>query len=107
MKVDAHNGSVNVWLPSNFLGAITICAKNGSAKLSQTLSNRVSIHNEQNSTWKYFIGSLDILTESEDSGRWKGDELYILADNGRVRVGIVDELEGGAGRGGLFSRLFG
>lgn len=49
-----------------------------------------------------------MLSDCEDPSQWKGDEVDIHADNGRVRVGVVDEIDPeAAGKGGFLSRLFG
>jgi len=105
LNVTSHNGAVTIGIPPTFEGLLTIYAKNGSVKLSDEITGRIAMHNEEKHTRRCFVG--DISSFNGD-GDWPGDKLDVDAHNGRVKVFFVDEVEAEATKkGGLFSRIFG
>jgi len=106
LNVSSHNGAVTIGMPSTFEGLLTIHAKNGSVKLSDEITRRIAMHNEEKHTQRCFVG--DISSFNDSDGDWPGDKLDVDAYNGRVKVFFVDEADSEASkRGGLFSRIFG
>jgi hypothetical protein len=86
LRAIGYNGSVNVGLPRNFEGLLTIFSKNGPVKLSDEISDRVSTFTEDRYTLRCFVGDLSLLAESH----WNGNEVNIEATNGRVKVYLLD-----------------
>jgi hypothetical protein len=106
LNVSSHNGAVTIGMPPTFEGLLTIHAKNGSVKLSDEITRRIAMHNEEKHTHRCFVG--DISSFNDSNGDWPGDKLDVDAYNGRVKVFFVDEADSEATkRGGLFSRIFG
>ena len=88
---------------------MTIYTKNGSVKISDGITQRIAMHNEENSTQRCFVG--EISSYNEDNGDWAGDRLDVSSHNGSVKIYLVEEtaLEASAKKGGfaLLSRLLG
>ena len=106
LNVAGHNGSVTVGIPRTFEGLLTIHAKNGSVKISDDISQRIGMQNEEKHIHRCFVGDISLYNES-DAG-WTGDKLEVDAHNGRVKVYTIDgEPEPSKGKGGLLSRILG
>lgn len=63
--------------------------------------------NEIDNTRRCFIGDLSLFSDDDDG--WKGDEVNIKTEHGRVKVRFVDEaeLEISTGKVSLISRVLG
>jgi hypothetical protein len=104
LSVGSHNGSVTVGIPNTFEGLLTIYARNGSVKISDEITQCITMHNEQKAIQRCFVG--DVFLYNEDEGGWAGDQLDVDAHNGRVKIYFVDEVELKAPKkSGLFSRF--
>jgi len=84
-------GSVNVWLPSNFVGPATITTSYGKVVLSTALQERCTTFSEINNVRTCFIGDYGA-AGFRSLNEWKGSILQLSTYNGKVRVGFVDEL---------------
>lgn len=106
LKAGSRNGSVTVGIPRTFEGLLTIYTKNGSVRMSDGVTQRVTIHNEEKGTQRCFLGDISIYDENE--GGWIGDQLDVSAYNGGVKLHFVEEagLEGPK-KSGLFFRILG
>jgi len=102
--VGSHNGSVSVGVPRTFEGLLTIYAKNGAVKISDEITQRITMQNEEKATRRCFVGDISSFNDSE--GGWAGDKLDVNSHNGRVKVYFLEEVELEAPKkGGLFSRF--
>ena len=101
-----HNGSVTVGLPGTFEGLLTIHAKNGSVKISDDITQRIGMQNEEQNIHRCFVGDISLYNDGDAS--WAGDRLEVNAHNGRVKVYTIDgEPEASRSRQGLLSRILG
>jgi hypothetical protein len=82
-----------------------IHAKNGSVKISDELTQRVSMHNEERHIHWYFVG--DISSYGNNEAEWLGDKLNVDAYNGRVKIYTIDMAGNRKSKGGFFSRILG
>ncbi|EGO03232.1 hypothetical protein SERLA73DRAFT_174687 [Serpula lacrymans var. lacrymans S7.3] len=101
LNVNCPNGQVTVYLPRSFCGLLLLTTKHGTVSLSNELSANSTTLSQVDMTMRYFLGDFSAMTEDE----WSGDELKVDANNGRIRVRYVDELN--VRKPGLFSRMFG
>jgi hypothetical protein len=104
--VTGHNGSITIGIPGTFEGLLTIHAKNGSVKISDDITQRIGMQNEEKHTHRCFVGDISLYNDGD--GGWAGDMLEVNAHNGRVKVYTIDEEpETSKGKQSLLSRILG
>ncbi|KAF5383253.1 hypothetical protein D9615_004907 [Tricholomella constricta] len=103
LNILAFNGSVNVHLPRSFHGLVVVKAWNGNTKFSSESSVHLTTFSDVDKTRRCFIGDYSEMTDE-----WQGDEVFIEARNGSVKLQYDDEAqEKGDRKSGFFGRLFG
>ncbi|KAG6830227.1 hypothetical protein H0H92_001667 [Tricholoma furcatifolium] len=106
LKIDASNGSVQIYIPRSFNGLLSLKLSNGSTKFSTQLSNNLTTFSDVDKIHKCFIGDFSTIVEGEE---WSGDEIIVEAGNGSLKMWYDDEANQTEGRRpqNFFERLFG
>lgn len=112
LKAHSVNGSVTVFIPSDFEGPVTFSTLNGSTTFSQPIKKRLAHFGGADGTNKAFIGSVEgsgfADLDKEGESAWRGDELELSSEYGSIKVYCAEEIGEveGAGPIRFFKRLF-
>ncbi|KAF8157115.1 hypothetical protein B0H34DRAFT_712210 [Crassisporium funariophilum] len=103
----ASNGSIHVQLPRSFRGPIRIKTWNGSTHFSDVVQGDLTPFSEIDRIQRSFLGHFNP-SEWDVGAEWEGDELFIEARNGSVKVFYDDETDaiGRPKSQGFLAKLF-
>ncbi|EGO29123.1 hypothetical protein SERLADRAFT_456471 [Serpula lacrymans var. lacrymans S7.9] len=89
VQVDARtqNGNITLHIPRSFHGYIFASAPNGDFSLSTAINAHATVLGHSHREQRYFVGDMS----SVDEERWTSDELNVHSNNGRIKIGYVDE----------------
>ncbi|THH07193.1 hypothetical protein EW145_g3546 [Phellinidium pouzarii] len=101
----SQNGSVNVAIPSSFVGPVEINTRNGSVSLSDLMTSRIATFSDIDGKRVCYIGDFK---EANYTGRkgWIGSTIDLGSHNGHVRLSFVDERGPTETAKGFWTRLF-
>ncbi|KAG5641917.1 hypothetical protein DXG03_003963 [Asterophora parasitica] len=102
LNISASNGSVHIHLPRSFHGLLVLKTWNGSVKFSPESLEPLTTFSDVDKTRRCFIGDYSEMTDE-----WQGDEVFVEARNGSVKLYYDDEAKKGERKSGFFERLFG
>lgn len=86
------NGNINLYLPRSFQGLASFKTSNGSVRLSSAVKALETQFSDVDRTQRSFIGHFDP-SEWAHEAKWTGDELYVEANNGNMKVYFNDEVD--------------
>ncbi|KIY71374.1 hypothetical protein CYLTODRAFT_128535 [Cylindrobasidium torrendii FP15055 ss-10] len=97
------NGSVQVQLPPDFVGPVTLAGR-ARFNVSDRLQTNSYTFSESGGVRKMFVGDMSKYNE----GDWKGDEMSLSTTNGSIKVSYSDERQDVPAAGaGFWGRMFG
>ncbi|KAF8997726.1 hypothetical protein BDQ17DRAFT_1309590 [Cyathus striatus] len=90
IQLQSSNGDIRLHIPRTFHGPITISIKHGSLRFSESLEESLISFGEMDGVCTGFIGDFSALSGKEAQS-WDGDEIYVEAKHGHVRVLFDDD----------------
>ncbi|KLO06359.1 hypothetical protein SCHPADRAFT_1002397 [Schizopora paradoxa] len=91
LRCTSSHGAINVWLPPNFVGPVTISTVHGNVFFSPSVRSWCTTFSEVDNVRSCFIGDYEV-AGFRSLNSWKGSILQLSTSTSSIRINSIEEL---------------